>query len=551
MSQGSWRTRSWRGSSSETGAEDLNLLVENAAWKITFVLVGFGLLLLDSLGRVERRQRGVLTRACVGLWACASIAILMLLVVNHVSFPLNIDLMEGTVLQHFRRAMSLSPVYPQPAPEFVPLAYNVLYYYFCVPFGYVVGDGLSTLRLVSILGMVGIGVIVYRVVADMSGSRWWGGVSAGLFAAAYRVMDAYLDSAHSDSWFVLSAVFGSYIIGKGRSRNWNLLGIAILVSSFWFKQHGAWFAIGGVLFLTWREGWRSSMRYWLLALCLGPGLYVLAGPELFGSHYHYFTWEVPRQWSEFGLWTLRRYLGFIVLYYLPLAAAALWLAGRSVVGGRDRIDIWTFQLPFALLTGFTGALDPGSSNNVFIAQGVWLIIVGCAGLADLARRGLAVWRFPAWAAALILSFGVFLYDPRALMVSGDAARAYGDLVATLKGMDGPVYAPSVGQLQADYAFFPAAHWVALQDMIRGPGRDERNHPVVRELLKPALEPRGKAYILANVRLEVYPWLAFLGEYYQLERDFGDRFKPLRVLPKRWDHGWPRYLYQYQPRTKER
>jgi len=22
--------------------------------------------------------------------------------------------------------------------------------------------------------------------------------------------------------------------------------------------------------------------------------------------------------------------------------------------------------------------------------------------------------------------------------------------------------------------------------------------------------------------------------------------PLRVLPKRWDHGWPRYLYRYTP-----
>ena len=29
-------------------------------------------------------------------------------------------------------------------------------------------------------------------------------------------------------------------------------------------------------------------------------------------------------------------------------------------------------------------------------------------------------------------------------------------------------------------------------------------------------------------------------------DFEERFEPLRVLPARWDHGWPRYLYRYAP-----
>jgi hypothetical protein len=31
--------------------------------------------------------------------------------------------------------------------------------------------------------------------------------------------------------------------------------------------------------------------------------------------------------------------------------------------------------------------------------------------------------------------------------------------------------------------------------------------------------------------------------YVLACDLGDRFAPLRVLPKRYDHGWPRYRYR--------
>ena len=38
-------------------------------------------------------------------------------------------------------------------------------------------------------------------------------------------------------------------------------------------------------------------------------------------------------------------------------------------------------------------------------------------------------------------------------------------------------------------------------------------------------------------------LAFLTDDYVLACDLGDRFAPLRVLPKRYDHGWPRYRYR--------
>jgi hypothetical protein len=99
-------------------------------------------------------------------------------------------------------------------------------------------------------------------------------------------------------------------------------------------------------------------------------------------------------------------------------------------------------------------------------------------------------------------------------------------------------------LQRGFSFYPTAHWVALEDMIRGSGIDTRDHPNTRQLLEPAIHPEGPAYILANYPLDTYPWIAFLKDYYVVETDFGDRFKPLRVLPKRWDHGWPRYLYRY-------
>jgi hypothetical protein len=133
-----------------------------------------------------------------------------------------------------------------------------------------------------------------------------------------------------------------------------------------------------------------------------------------------------------------------------------------------------------------------------------------------------------------------------VIVSPRADESYADLVDLLDKLPGDVYAPSLGQLQSGFEFYPAAHWVALEDMIRGPGRDTRNHPKTRALLDPALHPSKEAYVLANYSLKAHPWIEFLEETYVLEVDLGDRFRSLRVLPARWDHGWPRYLYRYAP-----
>ncbi len=479
-------------------------------------------------------------------WSSLSILCLVFLWANHTWFPLHLDLMEGVVWQHFQRAASFQLIYPEPEPGYVPLAYNPLYYVLSSPFGWILGVTLPTLRIVAILGTIGCGLVIFWAVSARTRSRKWGLVATGLFAAGYAAMDAYLDSAHSDSWMLFSALLGTSLMTRDRSRLCCLLGTLLLVASFWFKQHGALFAVGGVLYLTWRKGFRASVPSWLLAILLGPVTYLVVGPSVFGPAFHYFTWEDPSQWTDFTRWTLLRPAAFVLCNYGFLSAAALgmvyWRARRT----KQATDIWHWQLFFALLTGLLGSLDPGSSNNVYIPMGTWLIVTGTMALAEmtteLPRRGMQ----SAQLLGLAASFSLLLYNPSRYMIPADAREAYQDLLVTLRGLNGPVYAPTIGQFSQDFTLFPAAHWVALEDMIRGPGRDTRDHPTTRRLLAPVLEPHGPAYILAHVPLDTYPWLAFLQGHYQLVEDFGDRFASLRPLPKRWDHGYPRYLYAYVP-----
>jgi hypothetical protein len=488
-----------------------------------------------------------LARSALAFVAMANIAITAWLCINHLTFPLNLDLMEGTVLQHVQRAAAGQPIYPEPTPDYVPLAYNPLFYVLALPFSWILGLKLSTLRLLGILGYLGSGVVIYRVVRQHTTSAWWGIMAAGLFAAAYSVMDVYLDTAHSDSWLVCSALLGSYAIALNRSRFWDMVGVVLLVSSFWFKQHGALFAIGGLVFLTWRDGVVRSLPSWAIAGLLGPALYLFAGPYLFGSDFHYFTWTVPHQWSEVHLRTFKRYVGYNLLCYPILSLGAIFATYR-LPRRTPEFDIWRVQFVFALLTGFTGSLDDGSSYNVYIPMGTFIILVGALGLHELASLAV-VKRYGLHLAGLFVTFAVLSFNPFTVAVSGRADRSYADLIQMLRALGGPVYAPSLGQLEKGPNLYPAAHWVALEDMIRGPGRDTRNHLLTRRLLEPVINPSGPAFILANYPLDAEgfpPLLRFLLDDYVLETDLGNRFEPLRCLPKRYDHGWPRYLYRYAP-----
>lgn len=489
-----------------------------------------------------------LTATIFAAYALAWIAFTIYVWFNHVNFPLNLEAMELLVVQHLRRIMAGLPLYAEPSSDFVSLAYAPLYYYFSVPFAWVFGANLFTMRLVAILGMLGAGIVIFTAVKKETSSNWWALMASGLFAAAYRAMDTYLDNAHSDSWLLFTVLLGCYLIGLNRSRTTNLLGVFFLVVSFWFKQHGALFAVGGVLYLTWRDGLKNSWIYWALAGVLGPVLYALAPSLWLGPWFHYYTLTVPSHWSAFTFGGIRRYIGYAVKNYFALAAVGAAASVYFFVKKLRDVNVWHFMLPFAMLTGVMGALDEGSNNNIFIPMATWLIITGILGLQYATEKYAPVRTWAIHLLALGVSFALLFYNPASVLVSPKAPESYRDLVQYLNSLDGTVYAPWIGPLESGYEFFPAVHWVPMEDIIRGPGVDTYNHPLTRGLLDALIHPSGPAYILTNYPLENDPLIGFLADEYKLKEDLGDRFAPLSTIPKRFNLEYPRYLYEYAPQN---
>ena len=80
--------------------------------------------------------------------------------------------------------------------------------------------------------------------------------------------------------------------------------------------------------------------------------------------------------------------------------------------------------------------------------------------------------------------------------------------------------------------------------MRGPRRTAADTALARSLLDPIRHPANTAYVLTNHPLATLaPPVSELADGYTLVQDYGDRFAALTALPRRFDHGYPRYLYR--------
>lgn len=504
------------------------------------ILVFGTALLLAQRGRAGTKVPRGLVRGGIAALAGVNFLLLAALVASHLRSPFENEIMEFAVLQHAARFLHGLPIYPPPGPDFVALAYNPLYYVIAAPFLATLGENLFALRLLSLIAYAACLVVVFLAVRDRTRSGWWGLVAAGLFAGAYKAMDAYLDTAHTDGWMLLCLLLGAWTLDRARGAAGRLGGTLLLVLAFWFKQHGALFALGGVAFLTLRDGWRRAVPAWLLLLVTGPVLYA-GGNALFGPAFHDFTWSVPNRWSVYDIHMVGRLITFVTLWYAVLAVVAALSWFDRLRAGPRRMDAWTFLLAPAVLTGLMGTLDAGSSNNVFIPMGTWFIVVGVMAMARSAREWAGDLRFEA--SLLVISFALLAYNPMPLVVPSRAIAAQADLFRFLHGLPGTVYAPWIGQLPSGYRFEPAAHLVSVEDWIGA--RGDGSEPILRTMMAPALGPADDAWVLANTRLETYACLEPLQGRYRLAQDLGDRFVALRCLPRRWFQAYPRYLYRFE------
>lgn len=381
-----------------------------------------------------------LLRALVLLAVGWFVLCFVFIALNRIGYPFDLEWMEGSAIAHLQRILAGQPLYHEPSMDHLPNMYTPLYYYVSALVSAVTGEGLVALRLVSLLSTLGILALLVLIVRRETGDWFAGAVSAGLFAATYRVTGAWLDLGRVDPLFLLLMLASVYWIRFGRGAPALLAAGALAGLAFMTKQTAALVGLPVGLYLLifhWRKGLQYSAG--VGAVVGGATLALHLSTE--GWFLYYITLAGDHVWRhEFFVqyWT-RDLLGQLPFATL-LAALALSLRGAVAAPGR-----WIY---LAVGVGFLAGswytrILPLGYDNVLLPGHLWICLMAGVGLHHLLERlrgGPRRWTWIALAACAAQLL-MLHYDVGAQLPSGKDAAAGEQFVKRLRAIKGPVLVP--------------------------------------------------------------------------------------------------------------
>ena len=215
------------------------------------------------------------------------------LVCLRISYPFELEWLEGAMVDHVRVVLEGQPLYARPSLAFTPLTYTPGYVYVAAGLSQVIGLGFVPLRLISVAASVVLLALIVKFVTHETGNWRAGVMAAGLFAALFGWTGGWLDLARNDSLF-LALAMASVFVARRYPTPLGAAVAALLISlSFLTKQTGLIIAVPLALWCA-VGGWRRGFAF---AGVLVP---LVAGTTwLFDRHfegwYVFYIYDVPRQ----------------------------------------------------------------------------------------------------------------------------------------------------------------------------------------------------------------------------------------------------------------
>jgi hypothetical protein len=439
------------------------------------------------VGRRTPRS-GPVALAAVGV---GSVLAYVMVVLQRVGYPYELTYFEGSTVEVTARVAAGQPLYGPPTTQFTPWPYPPLYFWVTGLLARLAGVDLVTLRAVSIAASLAVLVLLVVIVRRAGGSTNAGLAAAGLYAATYRVSDAFADTGRVDS-LLLALLLAAVLVGL-RARTWRggaALG-ALLLLAFLAKQNALLVAAPVLLWLLVRR--RPVGVGATVTLAVGVVGSTLVGNLLTDGWYaRYVVFQLPSQsWVVRWLWDFwwqDLMLPFAVSVATVAAiVAAIVLAGRrsGTATGRGVFrltDDHAYLLAVAVglvLASWAGRMHDGGAANV--AMPAQLAAAGALGL--LLAAWLRSWSpssgaLGAVAAVLAVQVVVMTFW-RLDVVPSSADRAGGDrFVETLRELPGTVLVPT-HPYYLRLADRPThASLIAVDDVLRSGGGTERMAGVV-------------------------------------------------------------------------
>lgn len=440
-------------------------------------------------------------------YALAAVAVFYLatylgLALLRLSYPFELEWMEGGSVDHVRRILAGRKLYVAPSIDFVPYIYTPLYFYLSALVSLATGVGFLPLRLVSLLSSLGCFAVIFLLVRRETASPFAGLLAAGLFAASFRLSGAWFDIARVDSLFLFFFLLALYALRSGGSAAAYALGAVLISLCFLTKQLALLMAAPVVVYCLLTSARRSLLLIGLAALLIGGSTLLL--DRLHDGWYAYYVLQLPRQHPIvrhmfLDFWTR----DLLSRLHIASALSLIFLVGEFSGPRKDKGAFYLAALLGMLAAAWSSRLHQLGVENVLMPAHAALAILfglGAHSALDSLRRNRRLARETARSyeiliyAACIVQFAVLFYPPARQLPTRqdlDAGRRFINLLAQVEG---EVYLPYHGYLPTLAGKRAYAHRAAVHDIMRGAHSPIREK-LSREIQEVIRSERFRAIIL--------------------------------------------------------
>ncbi|MEO6596069.1 MAG: hypothetical protein ABIP94_15070 [Planctomycetota bacterium] len=414
------------------------------------------------------------TSALRALWwvllscALAASGLFLFGVSQRLTYPYEVEWMEGAMVDHSSRIENGLPLYCEPGPEHVPFLYAPLLFWLGGLLMKLGLPGLFALRLIATSASIGCALLIGHWVRRETGRVVSGIVATGLFLAGYGWLAWWYDLARNDALFVLLCLGTAYALRHGGRRRWLTASLLATLAVLAKQSALMWLPAIGVGASC--HDWRNACKFGGAAIA-GIGAAVLAMHFTSDGWSTFYLFEMPRHhgWNgdrKLGFWTedLLPMLPLVVLGLLGFVAQ--WRAGAwrealflAAVGSGGLMTSWFSRLHVGgfdnvMMYGFAGACVLGPTAAIAtIATGT--------GRARLVGPLLLLMQF-GW-----LGYAAWQRNPgRTLLPSAEHRRAHEELFAFVQSQPGPVWVPAHGGISLRAGKGTGAHGQAIFDLVQ-------------------------------------------------------------------------------------
>ena len=318
--------------------------------------------------------------ALVIILSFAFIALDLFIIFSRLSYPYQLEWMEGAGLVQVSRILAGKVLYVPPSIDFVPLIYPPIFFYASALLAKIVGLGFGALRLVSFLSSALCAVIIFLAVKEKTNSKFAAFLGAGIFASTFMLTGQWFDIARTDMLTAALSMLGIYLARETKENIVAILFSGIVFAlAFLSKQSALIVGIAAILYNL-LFNWRRAIS---LTLSLVLSFAILYGIFWFSSagwiNYYLFTIPAAHAFD----FSIGRIVSVIISQFesipvfLIIGLIPIIVSPRKIFN--DKLYRYYIVMAFALIaTGVVGRLNAFSGPNVYIPS--YLGIALLAGL---------------------------------------------------------------------------------------------------------------------------------------------------------------------------